>query len=222
MVTLTGAWLNPRSFTISAEDAARHLGRIVRFGGTVKGWWTVLQHGLLVARLARKRTNNPRIELCGQHHDNAEILTGDVVRPWKGHETKALQDAIDTMIGASMGLPEFTAGERAIIKECDDLACNVEAHIMAPPVVERHPTAFGPREDAERHLRDGLFDGLWTGDLSFDMRSTWEADGALVKLFVAEHERLMRACGQEIRQPRTVSFPGVGGILPRDDREAVT
>jgi hypothetical protein len=218
MVTLSGNRLNPRSFTLSTLDVAQHLGRIVRFGGSVKGWWTVLQHSLLVARLMHKYLDDPRLEICGLHHDDAEVLTGDVVRPWKSPETAALQAMLDTVIGASLGLPDFTEDDRVVVKEYDDLACKVEAHVMAPIVVTRHPTSFGPLENAEKHFKEGLFDGLWAGDLAADMHSTWNADGALIRMFVAEHERLMKACGMEIRPPRAITLPGVDGALPIDDR----
>lgn len=209
MVTLTGNWVNPANFTLSPLDAALHLGRLPRFGGTTKGWWTGLQHALLVARLCRKHKGTKGTaasELIGLWHDAHEIVTGDWVRPWKTDAVKEVQKQIDVCIAASVGLPEFDLVDQVLVKTMDDLACNIEAHIMAPVVVTRHPDSFGKREDAERYLRDGLFDGLWTGDLLFDVRSTWSPEGELVRLFVKEHERLMTACGATIRPPKTITI----------------
>jgi len=222
MVTLSGAWLNPRSFTMSAEDGGRHLGRILRFGGTLGTaddvWWTVLQHSLLVARLARWASKGPRVELGCLWHDRAEVITGDWVRPWKLPEVKRAQDMLDTISGASLGLPTFTTEEKAQIKALDDEACVIEAHIMAPLVARRHPDTFGTATHADQRRRDGLFDGLWTGHFMTDVYSTWRADGALVQLFVSEHERLMHACGLEIRAPLPISMDGEAP--PHNDGEA--
>lgn len=219
MVTLTGNWLNPRSFTFSAEDAARHLGRLPRFGGTIDRWWTGLQHALLVSRLCTSR--GPRVQLLGLHHDDAEVVTGDWCRPWKTPEVKRLQGTLDTAIAASIGLPEFTEMEHFEVKVCDDVACDIEAHLRATIVVERHPDSFGKRESAERLLAEGLFDGLGTGDLHEDFSATWNRAGHLVEMFLERHRTLMLECGMELRAAKAVSLPGAGETTPpKDDKEA--
>jgi hypothetical protein len=204
MVSLSGKWLHPtESFDVSIRDIARHLGRVVRFGGCVDGWWTVLQHSLLVSDLVvvdpvpGRQEFQPwvrdRLALLGLFHDAHEFITGDVPRPWKLDAVSVQQTQIDALIAKSIGLPAFTKEEHELVKIADDLALNVEAHLIATRVVKRFPNKFGTIGDIEPH-RDA-FRRYYMDSLSGDLAATWHGSGLYVDMFVDRATELLGAIG---------------------------
>lgn len=126
-------------------DIALALARLPRFGGHTIDPWSVAEHSMVVALLARWR--GPRspeygtpvigslVELHGLIHDAHESVTGDTPSSWKTDETKRMQQALDVRIFASLGIDLPSEEISALIHQCDRAALLAEAkHLAAPGV----------------------------------------------------------------------------------------
>jgi hypothetical protein len=118
----------PDQGTPTAFDIAVHSGRICRFGGCI--WYPLLTHLVFVGLMAWRRTQSTSNLLWGFLHDAHEIATSDVPRPFKCECMRREQAAIDARI-VERFFPEnnFLLGEPdlAVVKQCDDDACDIEA-----------------------------------------------------------------------------------------------
>lgn len=120
-------------------DIALALARQPRFGGHTIDPWSVAEHSMVVALLARWRHSPALIgalpELHGLLHDAHESVTGDTPSSWKTDETKRLQQALDVRIFASLGIDLPAEEIRTLIHQCDRAALLAEAkHLAAPGV----------------------------------------------------------------------------------------
>jgi hypothetical protein len=184
MITRSGGWLHPsKAFDLKPIDVAMHLGRVQRFGGACKVFWSVLQHSLLAEAVAADRGNTPQIRLLALYHDAHEFITGDVPRPWKTDAVRRQQASIDRKIARAIGLPAFTAGEHKMVKIIDDILCKVEGHLAAPVVVKIKPHYFGPVAEAKKYQE--LFEEFYAyDDRNMMLEWCWDANGMLVRRFV--------------------------------------
>ena len=63
---------------------AERLGNICRYAGAVTRWYSVLQHSLLVYRLAQEEyPMHLHVQYVALLHDAPEAWTGDITRPFK-------------------------------------------------------------------------------------------------------------------------------------------
>lgn len=65
------------------HDIAHSLSQLNRFNGHAKFPYSVAQHSLNCARLAKRLKAGPVVELCCLLHDAHEAVTGDVATPLK-------------------------------------------------------------------------------------------------------------------------------------------
>src|SRR6266576_743863 len=108
MMTLGGT-LVQRDNTAAPDlsDIATALCRQPRFGGHTRVNWSVAEHSLLCAHLARSWYRGA-IELHALLHDAHEAVTGDIPTTWKTDEMRALQAQLDERIYARLKLPQPT------------------------------------------------------------------------------------------------------------------
>ena len=144
--------------------------RLVRFSGAAEVFWPIGMHMLLVADLMPRQVYagpsdapaNPWMEVYGLLHDAAEVCVGDVPRPMKTAEARALEDRVQSRIYAALGVPEPTAAVTAAIKEADFRAALAEGLMrMRWPGLCGDPNRIPARQGSQRsvaavHRRHGL------------------------------------------------------------------
>lgn len=181
------------------RDIARGLGRMPRFAGQTRGWWSVLHHVVLVDCLVSLRAAkegerpSPRFRLLALLHDAHEAITGDVPTPWKRAVTRADQRMLDHRIFQALGVPYPLLTEQALLKEFDREALILEANDLGPRgFFAAEPELGAVAETMEFPLRN------WVRILqtAYPMQDTINDDGALVKWYVAEVRRLAAACSR--------------------------
>ena len=129
----------------SLVDIAVGLSRQPRFGGQTRQWWSVLDHTLFGDELVKgEGLFNERVaRLAWLLHDAHEALTGDIPTPFKGDDTRAIQQDLDVRIyGAYFPGGPAEAGYHDI-KSIDARAMRAEAMVVGPLAAELHPSAFG-------------------------------------------------------------------------------
>jgi|SRR6185312_5486199 len=111
----------PRPEDIDIRDIAAALSKICRFGGHSRTFYSVAQHSILVAHLTLESMAG-----IGLLHDAAEAYLGDVIKPLKvilGDGYASLEASFERAIFRKFGLP---IEHKAIIKEADELALEIE------------------------------------------------------------------------------------------------
>src|SRR5688572_24187363 len=74
--------LDPDPDAFQPEDVARGLSHENRYAGNY-GPYSVAQHSVLVARVVEAKGGYPPQILAAIHHDDAEVVTGDIPTPIK-------------------------------------------------------------------------------------------------------------------------------------------
>jgi hypothetical protein len=164
VITLSGTRLEPLSRFDGAyggapalTDIALSLGRVPRFGGATRRWWTVLQHSLVCYEIARHMGGvyaDPFMQLYALMHDAHEAVTGDIPAFWKTPDMGELQDELDARIRFHLGFRKPTAAEKATMKHLDTIALRAEAWVVGPPTITRYIARGG--EMPERMVRQML------------------------------------------------------------------
>jgi 5'-deoxynucleotidase YfbR-like HD superfamily hydrolase len=105
------------------------LGRIVRFCGHTRHYYTVLCHSLVVADLLP-----PEIAIYGLMHDAQESLVSDVPTPFKTQVARNRESVLLRNIYIANGLPwPIPENVQDQIDEADHKALIAEAHILKHP-----------------------------------------------------------------------------------------
>jgi 5'-deoxynucleotidase YfbR-like HD superfamily hydrolase len=103
----------PEQFTIS--DIAGALSRICRFGGQVAEFYSVAEHSVHCANIARNDGLSIEVQRAALMHDAAEAFCGDVVKPLKvmlrGYAE--VERRIEDCIGRKFGI-DFAAHKDAV------------------------------------------------------------------------------------------------------------
>lgn len=133
MLTRSGLLIVPGGTTAPAlHDLALGMGRMPRFAGQGRGWWTVLHHSFVCERLMPQAV--PRLRLLALLHDAHEAITGDVPTPWKPPELRRWQDELDARIFPRYGLTlPLTNAEAAHLRVVDRAALLAEGAEVGPP-----------------------------------------------------------------------------------------
>lgn len=141
MLTLSGRLVMPgNTVSPTVHDIAVGLGRAARFGGQTRGWWSVLHHSFVTAKLmrliARGQPSQVRafFEAHGALHDAHECITADVPTPWKPDALREAQNALDTRIFRTLGLRPMDDDDRGrmLLKAIDTRALKAEAFVVGP------------------------------------------------------------------------------------------
>lgn len=192
MISLAGKWVHPhKGFELDAYTLARHLGRVIRFGGVVNTYYSVLQHSLLVADMCGatvmampdtwREVQPSRAALLGLLHDGHEFLTGDVPTDWKNAGLTMLQGDVDNKIYAALKVKTPNHLEGTLVKQCDHEALIVEGNYMSDACLELNPPRFLRPEIVEKWKE--VFSHVACPDPYLAFKRNWDADGYYVKRF---------------------------------------
>lgn len=123
-------------------DIALGLGRMPRFAGQTRRWWTGLHHSLVCCAigeaLAPAGRSSDRLALLCLLHDAHEAITGDVPAFFKSKELSAWQEEIDERLFKAFGLWPISLEEHEFIKKVDNIALRAEANVLGPPNIMCH------------------------------------------------------------------------------------
>lgn len=137
---------DPRPENVDVVDLAHHLGNICRFTGATKVHYSVAQHSIMVAGLARDRAPLPEVKqkyiMYGLLHDASEAYLGDVPTPWKNTIGMEYYKDIETRtmkaIGEALGFDLSNMPDE--VHEADKEAFYREqAYLMNPPYHPDNP-----------------------------------------------------------------------------------
>lgn len=141
-------FLDPRPEDILPEDLALGLGQQCRFTGQIGTFYSIAQHSVFCASIARERGLGIEEQRFMLLHDASEAYVGDVNRPLKSllPNYQEIEANIFVAIGDRFGLEPM---EPATVKAIDNEALAVEKNFLHPnsedwpgmPVVEM-PRAF--------------------------------------------------------------------------------
>ncbi len=127
--------LKPNSTLISLPDIATSLGKICRWNGHCRGFYSVAEHSVLVAWYLRRKFSSGRFAILGLLHDAAEAYIGDITSPVK----EALQGNVAPVEGhimctihAALGVQPETKIEAKIVKDADNVLLMTEAYHLLP------------------------------------------------------------------------------------------
>ena len=111
-------------------EISHSLAQINRFTGHCARPYSVAEHSLLVADIARSYFNaSPLIELTALMHDAHECITGDVASPIKsvlGDAWTQFENAQQSNLLLAYGLDEALQDNHQWIKHCDLIALATE------------------------------------------------------------------------------------------------
>lgn len=123
-------------------DIALGLGRMPRFAGQTRRWWTGLHHSLVCQRIAMEGPctglRESRMALLCLLHDAHEAVTSDVPAFFKSKELSEWQAEIDERLFKAFGIWPIAPAEHEYIKWVDDQALRAEAALVGPPNVMCH------------------------------------------------------------------------------------
>ena len=196
MITNSGIRVAPDTETVpTPRDIAVAMGRITRFGGAI--WCPLLAHSVLVGELVlrnlRSRTGGVAVATRKETwawavlHDAHEVVTGEVVRPWKPGDLAALQRGLNERLAKAFSL-DLSLVHLELVKRMDERALCLEAEVLGLP---------GFRESYIKHELGGSADaypaldaaeGILTDRLHrsvFALPSMAATDGAPGPVFLA-------------------------------------
>jgi len=129
------------------------LGKLCRYGGRMRQFYSVLAHSMVVGRLVRRQA--PDIEIYGLLHDAAEMFMGDIPTPFKTPANRDMEEAVLRRLLGVLGLSYPSPAALEIVKAADQRAFQSEWHLLRPFEFERLPDWRFPERDL---LSDSLTD----------------------------------------------------------------
>jgi hypothetical protein len=163
------------------REIAHSLAQINHFTGHASRPYSVAEHSLLVADLARHNNATPAAQLAALMHDAHECITGDVASPVKqvlGEVWQRFEDEHQTRLLTSYHLLEVFEDARQLIKVCDLVALATERRDLMPfdhlrhdpwPVIDTdgHQKAPSDRVDLASQYRAGRSWHYWAREFEF-------------------------------------------------------
>lgn len=124
----------------SLEDIAVQTGRMPRFAGATRPWWSVLHHHFVCGELAEEiglasGIETSTLKLYAMLHDAHEAITGDVPKGVKPEALSKYQEELDERIYQYFDIPEPTPKIRRTVKIIDNTALIAEAKSLCPPEI---------------------------------------------------------------------------------------
>lgn len=151
---------NPRAEDVCLEDIAYALARLNRFTGHADPSWSVGQHSLLCAELARLQGGSLELQRSCLSHDFAEAYLGDVSSPLKRciQGYNGLEILHFMAICKALGTPaedEWMHDHQPKVEAIDQRAFEIEIQTFMPP----HPDLPGmkPIRPEERRALRSVF-----------------------------------------------------------------
>lgn len=125
----------PKAEAINVQNIASALGKLCRYNGHCRGFYSVAEHSVLVAELLDDVGATPETVLAGLLHDAHEAYTGDMTRPMRqalgdalGH-VKRIEHGIQAEVEWALMFSHHINGEaidREAIKHADTVALAIE------------------------------------------------------------------------------------------------
>ncbi len=115
--------------TISINDIAHALAIVNRFTGHTNRPYSVAEHSLLCADMARHDSKSALVQLCCLLHDAHEVYTGDVSSPAKqaiGFQWTAFEAVHADAVRRAMGLHTAFTAHRELVNRYDLIALATE------------------------------------------------------------------------------------------------
>lgn len=122
--------LDPRPEDIDINDIAHALSNLARFTGHGDRFYSVGEHSIHCARIARRLGLTPLQQLFVALHDSSEHIVNDIARPLKQymHDYKQVEDNIMSVIWEGLGLPQPTKHDYHLVKLIDNTMLVHEIH----------------------------------------------------------------------------------------------
>jgi len=138
VVTANGIRVSPHNNNApTLEDIAIQTGRMPRFAGATRPWWSVLHHHFVCGRLADEvgiasGIGASLLKLYAMLHDAHEAITGDVPKGVKPEALSEYQKELDTRIYEYFDIPKPTLPICQAVKMIDNTALLAEAKSLCP------------------------------------------------------------------------------------------
>ncbi|HET6866323.1 MAG TPA: YfbR-like 5'-deoxynucleotidase [Solirubrobacteraceae bacterium] len=125
--TVSGRRVNPFDPDLAqfdADDIARALGNLCRFGGHSRAFYSVAQHCVIVSRVVEERGGDVEDAFAALMHDAGEAYLGDMPHPIKHRSALGaafreaehrLEEAIRERFRIKANVPEIKAVDRALL-----------------------------------------------------------------------------------------------------------
>lgn len=133
---------NPQNSDIHIDDIIHHLAMIPRFGGNLDVHYSVLDHSVYAAMIAKTFLKaDDETVFAVLMHDAQEAYLGDIPTPLKNllPEYKLIEKEFERVIQNQFGI-KMTTKMKELVKTADLLALKAEkqAFIDSPPEHEEH------------------------------------------------------------------------------------
>lgn len=114
--------LDPRAEDMDMVSIAHSLSNLARFTGHGERFYSVGEHSVRCARMARKAGYSTLQQLYCLGHDASESVMNDLARPVKQNipQYKEIEDNIMKVMWKVMGLPEPAKEDYEIVKKIDN------------------------------------------------------------------------------------------------------
>lgn len=194
MICMDGTSIDATSpIRLGPVTLAMHLGRLPRWQGNLRTWWSVLQHSLLVEAMAEADGHGARVRLGSLGHDKHEFITGDWPRPWLPDVVRMIQGVIDARMDEGHGLAPLRPEEEAIIRRLDEEALVTEAvFVVHPPELTADILKDRPWGIETARQREPLLRQFYREDPVAGFLACWEERGAFVQMFALKMEALLK------------------------------
>lgn len=147
ITTFTGvrfSFLDPKPEQFRIRDIAHSLAFTARFRGHTTRFYSVAEHSLLVAALARENGRSLDVQTAALMHDAHEAYVGDVPSPlkWACPAFAAVEDQVAAALRRAL-TPDLDELDYALVKRYDTQALHLEAAALfqfCPAWVQSDPT----------------------------------------------------------------------------------
>lgn len=114
--------LDPRPEDVDINDIAHALSNLARFTGHGDRFYSVGEHSIRCARIARLLGWTPLQQLYCLLHDGSEYAVNDVARPLKQYldDYKEIEDKVMLAIWDSLDVPRPTLSDYKLVKLADN------------------------------------------------------------------------------------------------------
>lgn len=114
--------LDPRAEDVDVLSIAHSLSNLARFTGHGERFYSVGEHSIRCAKMARKAGYDVLAQLYCLGHDASESIVNDLARPVKQNipQYKEIEDNIMKVMWEAMGLPQPTKEHYNIVKIIDN------------------------------------------------------------------------------------------------------
>lgn len=133
--------LDPRPEDITVEDIAHSLSNLCRYTGHSDRFYSVAEHSIICARIARKLGLPTIVQLYALGHDASESVVNDLARPVKQNipQYKDVEDKIMSVMWEVIGLPEPTENDYSVIKWLDNTLLTNELEQIMKRDMQEYP-----------------------------------------------------------------------------------